>query len=309
MIFSYQGYNAPIKKDICVAMCFFSPVGYKKPINNVFTVIDSFNKANIPYYIIELLYPGQTSIIPNSIVVHGKSILFSKENLWNILEKHIPEQYSKVIFMDTDVLYSDPDWLDKASDLLEYNHTIQCMEWSHKDINSVYEKIELSEDPMFHKISFAKAIKTQAEIDLRLHHMGFCIGIRRDFFHKINGFFEYAMTGYGDTLYWSCFTKDFYPRRKHFVDFFADINEKYIEYRKYLSQFYIYPEKVDYLSGCLAMHLYHGTVANRRYTNRQHYIPSSYSFYYNDENVLEIKSEDASKKDLIQYWLDRKEDE
>jgi hypothetical protein len=66
---------------------------------------------------------------------------------------------------------------------------------------------------------------------------------------------------------------------------------------------------VDYVSDCLAMHLYHGTLANRRYTNRAHYIPSKYEFYHNNEGVLEMKSYDDSKKDLAGYWLDRKEDE
>ena len=309
MIKKYTGYDYPNNNNTCIAMCFFSPVGYKKPIKNIFTILDEFKKSSIPVFVIELLYPNQVSIIPNSIVVKGQSILFSKENLWNILEKRIPDQYSKIIFMDSDVLYSKPSWFNESSDLLENNDVIQCMEWSHKDITTIDEEIEINHDPTVHRESFAKAIKSQVEIDLRLHHMGFCAGIRRDFFHKINGFFEYATTGYGDTLFWSCLTKDFWPRRQYCSEFFADIYIKYVEYRKHLSEHYIYPNRVDYVSDCLAMHLYHGSVANRRYTDRQHYIPAKYEFYYNDQGVLEIKSYDETKKDLIQYWIDRKEDE
>jgi hypothetical protein len=309
MLRSYKYYDKPIYNDICVAMCFFSPVGYKKPINNITIILEEFKKANIPVFVIELLYPNQTSIIPNSFVVRGETILFSKENLWNLLEKRIPDQYSKIIFMDSDVLYSKPSWFNDSSILLENNNAIQCMEWSHKDIHSMCEEVTIGDDPKVNRISFAKAIKLQLEIDLRLHHMGFCIGIRRDFMHKINGFFEYATTGYGDTLFWSCLTKDFWPRRQYCSEFFADIYLKYVEYREHLSKFHEYPNGVDYVSDCLGMHLYHGSISNRRYTDRQHYIPSKYEFYHNNDGVLEIKSFDETKKDLKQYWIDRKEDE
>ena len=309
MLKGYTGYEQPLYSDICVAMCVFRPVGYTKPINNLYVVVRSLKKAGIPIYLIELLYPNQSALMTDSVVVHGNSVIFSKENLWNLVEKHIPNQYSKIIFMDTDVLYSKPSWFNDCSRLLDVNDAIQCMEWSHKDIHSPTQQVSLSEDPIKNRIAFAKAIVLQLDIDLMKHHMGFCIGIRRDFFHKINGFFEYAMTGYGDTLFWSCFTKDFYPGRQHYVDFFHDVNERYLDYRRHMSRFYVYPNRVGYVEDCLAMHLYHGTISNRRYTNRQHYIPSQYEFFHNQDGVLEMRSFDQSKKDLTQYWLDRKEDE
>lgn len=306
---SYIGYDKPNNNDTCVAMCFFSPVGYQKPIANIQTVINEFKLYNIPFYVIELLYPGQISIIPNSITVHSDSIIFSKENLWNLLEKKIPDSYSKILFMDSDILYSKPSWFNDSAKLLETNDVIQCMEWSHKDIRSINDTIEFNNDRSIHRISFAKAIQEEQKIDLQFHHMGFCVGIRRDFFHKINGFFDKAITGYGDTLFWSCFTKDFYPRQEKFAEFFSDINEMYIPYRKNIALYYNYPKRVGYVSNCLAMHLYHGTIENRRYTNRQHYIPKPYILYYNHENVLCIRSENHNQKDLLQYWIDRKEDE
>lgn len=309
MLKRYSVYDRPKHNDICVAMCFFRPVGYQKPIDNILTVIETFDKAAIPVFVIELLYANQQPIISNSYVVNSTTVLFAKENLWNIIEKRIPENYDKIIFMDADVIYSKPSWLNDSSQLLEDNDVIQCMEWSYKDINSISEQVMVDPDPTKNRISFAKAIKHQLDIDLMKHHMGFCVGIRRDFFHKIGGFFEYALTGYGDTLFWACFTKDFYPGRQHYVDFFPEINEKYLIYRRDLSRHYSYPNRVGYVEDCLAMHLYHGTVANRRYTNRQHYIPSAYEFYHNKHGVLEMRSFDADKKDLTQYWLDRKEDE
>ena len=309
MLIQYVGYNKPENNDTCIGMCFFSPVGYQKPIQHINLILEQLNKAKIPVFVIELLYPNQTQKITNSILVKSNTVLFSKENLWNVLESKIPDKYSKIIYTDSDVLYSNPNWFNESSHLLENNDVIQCMEWSHKDIHSIEDKVTIGNDPKINRISFAKAIKTQQEIDLSLHHMGFCIGIRRDFFHKIDGFFEYATTGYGDTLFWSCLTKDFWPRRQYCSEFFADIYARYVSYRSHLSKYYTYPERVDYVKNCLGMHLYHGSIPNRRYTDRQHYIPSEYDFFYNSYGVLEIASHDESKKDLIQYWIDRKEDE
>jgi hypothetical protein len=311
MLLSYKKYQTPINNDICVVMCFFNPVGYKRTVENLLTVIKEFKEYNIPFYIIELLYPHQKPLLQNSIVVKSQSVIFSKENLWNIAESRIPDKYSKIIFLDSDILFSREDWLDRSSELLEHNDVIQSMEWAHKDI--LYPNDEVFLNPIVHKYSYAKAIKDQVLPSSQKYHPGFCVGIRRDFFHKIGGFFEHGLVGGGDVLFWFCLTEEKF-RSHHYkehlfgVQLPSNAKQLYIDYQKNLDRYYNSSNRVSYVEDCIALHLYHGSTPNRFYSTRDKYYLSDCEYFYNEDGVLEIKS-NISKNGLIQYWIDRKEDD
>ena len=215
MILSYNGYNKLTNDDICVGMCYFNPMQYKKPLRNIQLVQEQFDRYSIPYYIVELVYPDQSPVIKNAIVVRSNSILFSKENLWNIVEKNIPEKYSKIIFMDADIFCCDPEWFNKTSKLLDTNDLVHNMEYLYKDINYVYEKNDI--DLTTARYSIIKAVKNNEPIELMIHHTGYVIAINRSFFKKLGGIFEYGITGYGDTLFWSSFIKDYEPYCDNFL--------------------------------------------------------------------------------------------
>lgn len=310
MIVQYKGYNRPDNNSICVGMCFFSPIGYKKPLINLQTVTEELEKYSIPYYIIELLYPGQKQMIPNSFVVRADSVLFSKENLWNVLEKKIPDQYDKIIFMDSDVLFSDPDWLNKSYQILIDNYVIQPMEVAYKDIYNKNESIELDIDNLVapqSKTCFAKVILNEYIVDLKCHHPGYALGIDRNFFHNIGGFFEYCITGSGDLAFWSSFIPDYKIDAHHLH---SNAMEKYIEYKTNIYNYYQPRYKISYLKDCVSMHLYHGRNKNREYNDRQKYLPVNCNYYHNLDGVLQLT--DVTVQDsnpLINYWIKRKEDE
>ena len=41
--------------------------------------------------------------------------MFQKENLCKILEKIIPAEYTKLFFMDSDIIFDRPHWYDETS--------------------------------------------------------------------------------------------------------------------------------------------------------------------------------------------------
>ena len=76
----YQGYCNIQSADICVAMCFFNPLNYKNNLKNIKLLLQEFSKTNIPIYVLELLYPGQSSSIPNAnVVVKAETVFLSKK--------------------------------------------------------------------------------------------------------------------------------------------------------------------------------------------------------------------------------------
>lgn len=303
-------YETPVKNDICVVLCFFSPMGFKKPIQNIQYNIKLLKTANIPHVVIELLYPNQNQNIKNSIVVRSNTVLFSKENLWNIAERFVPEKYTKLLFLDSDILFDKPNWLDLTSNLLEYNDIVQPMEYACKDVT--FDAISIGnidlplDDKKICKAPVTKAIKNKEKIILGIHQPGFGIAMNRTFFKRINGFFEYGITGSSDVMFWLSIIDFNTKEAKDLLEKIPESKKRYESYRVNMQQ-HIDINRIDYVPDCIGLHLYHGNEDNRFYQTRNKYVPESIDFYYNEYGVLEIQTKDNT--DLKQYWIDRKEDE
>jgi hypothetical protein len=301
MLVSVKPYNTPQNTDTCVAICFFRPIEYSKPLKNLSIFLKDLSDSKIPFYSIELLYENQTPTLQNPTkIVRSKSKIFSKENLWNILETHIPDIYRKIIFLDTDIRFSNPDWFNLSSELLSKYKVVQPMEYCYRDIFIASYNYSIDETILYPSI--AKAISKKENINICYHYPGFGIGIDRDFFHEIGGIYDQGFDGGGDTLFWGCFG-DF---RSTYLHIAGCKFSKYDEYQKKVIT-KINNDTTDivsYVQDNTALHLYHGSKKNRKYGSRHKYIPNNYTLFYNNEGVLEIESD----HDLTQYFIDRQED-
>lgn len=290
-------------EDICVAFCFFKPVDYIKPVQNLKIFLDDLNLSHIPYFSIELLYNNQLSIIPNaSLTVKSDTVVFSKENLWNLIEKYIPDKYSKIIFLDADIRFTNPNWINLSREVMNNYDLIQPMEYCYRSIENKSSFYNIDNDNI--RSSIAKGIFYKENINLGYHYPGFSIGIDRNFYHKIGGFFDKGFNGCGDSLFWGCFGL--------YNQYIEQISQTFTEYQSYkenIKNTIIDNNCVSYVSNNIALHLKHGLDKNRKYSERHIYLPTNYKTFYNNDGVLEIISFDKDKKDLIQYWIDRKEDE
>lgn len=299
----FNKYATPDLNDSCVAFCFFRPIEYSKPLANLKLFVSDLENSRIPYFFIEMLYDGQSPVLPKPTrVVRAKSVLFSKENLWNILERSIPEDYSKIIFLDCDVRFTNPDWFNISSRLLDNHAVIQPMDYTYRDIHGdfTYYEIDYSDSKIF-KPTIAKGIVEGAQIHPMIHHPGLGLGVNRRFFREIGGMYELGLNGPGDSLFWACFCE----LNARSLDKFKASGD-YVSYRqKLISCSSRFERPVNCVANNIALHMYHGSMANRKYGNRDEYIPSNYELFYNEDGVLEIKSD----RDLIQYWMDRKEDD
>lgn len=307
----YIGYKNIESKDICIVMCFFNPLGYSNPQKNIITVCKELDKTNIPYYIIELVYQNQKSFLTNSFkTVSGKSAFFSKENLWNIVEKSIPDKYTKIIFMDCDVLFTDPNWVDKVSDKLNIYKIIHASEFMYRDItsNNIYESISLNEINIKHSI--VKALKTNNEFDFNIYHPGYNICIDRNTLHKIGGFFEIAYGTAGDTLFWMCLLnfKRPYCCGLFCAPRFKKIKEAYIEYKNNFNKI-CNSNDIDYIENNHLLHMYHGSLNNRAYGQQDRFIRGPLELYKNEDGVIEINIIHPTIKDLTSYFQHRQDDD
>lgn len=302
---THEPYNKPQNNDTCVVLSFFNPVNYNSPVYNANIIVNRLLSSKIPLFVTELLYGNQVSRLDyKTQTVFAESVIFSKENLWNLTEKIVPENYTKIIFMDADINFSNPNWFDESSRLLDEYSVIQpmenCVQYIHKK-NEPISEIDMSDN----KKSVAYGIKNKEPFNNLVggkFHPGYSIGIKRDIFNKINGFFEHNIIGGGDTLFWSSFGCMVDSESSKYR---GDIAYLYLKYKINSSKI-LSNKDVSYLPDTTALHLYHGSRQDRQYRTRHSFInPLNIdNFYYNEYGVLEAKNEDG----ILEYFCNRNED-
>lgn len=303
-------YNQNNNNDTCVAIAFARPVEFNSPVRNVKLVLEDLKKANIPVFTIELLFDNQTNIIPNPTkTVRANTRIVSKENLWNLLEKEIPEQYSKIIFLDADIRFTNPNWFNESAVLLDKNFLIQPHSevYFNLNIDSDYSSPDMEKIIFYStaKSSIAKGIKERT-LKYSIHDswVGFSIGVTRKFYKDIRGFYDKGIMGQGDTLFWNCFIPT-YVQSEEIIQTENKLYSYYLYHKKNVQWIY---DKIDYVKDCIACHLFHGTKQNRDYDNRCKKQPNEKYLSYNKDGVIEL-NEPKLLKEHFKNFKKREEDE
>jgi len=152
--------------------------------------------------------------------------------------------------------------------------------------------------------------KNVKHINLAAHHPGYAIGIDRNLFHNIGGFYDRAVIGSGDTLFWNGIlnTSDIYPC------YDACQTNPHIKNYDFEGYYEILKNNKAYISlGCvannMAVHLQHGSAVNRKYRSRYLTVPTyNYKLSKNCDNVYEWETKELDVY-MRKYFASRMEDE
>jgi hypothetical protein len=216
----------------------------------------------------------------------SKSSLFYKEALWNRLEQAIPQQYTKICFLDSDIIFDRPDWLDEISRLLDTHDVVHPFKICHR-LNHNFQV----------DISTSSCLSNINNLAWKDHGFGWCL--TREFFKKICGFFDKCLLGNGDAYFGRCIInakENTYPL----------IHHKYLEYMANFSEI-----RSTYLSSNI-YHLYHGTLNKRGYHERMEMLKNIQSdwnsiYILNTDGFWELKDPAINSK-FIEYFKSREED-
>lgn len=321
--YTHNEYNKSIKQDIGIIISYFSPCNYKKPRENLYKMIDSIRNVNCPITIVEGIMPDSDRLkIEKSehinhiqINLNRRSTLFLKENLYNIGIQNT--NYSKMLFLDSDLYFDHPDFIDECSILLDNCDVIQPYEHCIWMDNSNIPLLDYN-----FKQSILKAMTNKQNINLNclIHHPGFAWGFTRNFANYTGGFYDRHPVGGGDVAlaYALCPENQNEADDKFLLILRNWLNtnqlfyttDSYICYKKIVQNF---KPKIGYLKNCTIYHMYHGQQSNRDYVERnKKYLPNlinnEYPLIYNNDGILEwIKEEDAIK--CMEYFNSRLEDD
>ncbi len=126
---------------------------------------------------------------------------------------------------------------------------------------------------------------TKQELDFT-YHPGFAWCMRRKYYKKV-GFFDYAVSGSGDTLSSSAWLRKTFPKK--FKSLPSPLVIKYSQFQHQTAP------KITYLKDGDIYHLYHGSRENRQYSERH--------------QMLDIKGEIedylVKNKDGVWEWKDK----
>jgi hypothetical protein len=303
----FRPYRVAARRDMRAVICWFSPVGFRRPLENLHTVIGDLIAADIPVTVSEAVMPGAAPLaLPDCVQHlrwHTNSVLFLKENLFNLSLSHIDEP--KVLQLDGDVRFLSPSWWDRTSEALDTADIVQPFDhcwWLGKE-GGVHH----------HKESIVASFKHGEWPDLRIYHPGFAWAFRREWLDKVGGIYELHAVGGGDTSLAYAIAPE-QPNAKtleHWVRV-ENLFHETIEFNKWMALVRSTTFTVKYLHRSRLIHLFHGTREKRRYDDRGVFLPSivngDYPIHRRPDGLLEWDRQEHSDR-LLDYFRSREEDE
>jgi hypothetical protein len=281
------------KHDMAICFVLFNPAQTKRILMNYLYVKNYYVRQGLPVFTLELVYEGRDAEIPDAIHVSANSFMFHKENLYRIMETKIPPHYTKLAFLDADIYFSDKTWYKKTSDLLNTHDIVQPFERAHW-LDLTYKKTMLTRKTVL--------LNKKKEWDFTFHP-GFAWCMTRKYYKKV-GFFDYAISGSGDTLSSAAWLQKTFPA--NFQSLPTPLVAKYKLFQSFPSP------KIEYLKDVDLYHLYHGSRENRQYAERHKMlnIQGEIDDYLqkNKDGVFEWKEKQKWNPLYLQYFKKRDDD-
>jgi hypothetical protein len=240
--------GASQSRDMAIALVVFNPAKSRRMMMNALYVWNYYKRKGLPIFVLELVFGDNEPEFTKAFHVRGTSPMFHKERLCRLLETRIPRRYTKIAFLDADILFPDDSWYEETSKLLNSHdvvHPFSTADW----LDLTYKKAEFRRD------SVVKMPGPKWDFTF---HPGFAWAFRRDWYRKV-GFYDWAVSGSGDTLSSAHWLSKEFP--SGFKSLPRAMKESYADYCQTPRP------RIAFRKG-LVQHLYHGSRKNRQYAER-----------------------------------------
>jgi hypothetical protein len=239
-------YTVPTKPDMAVCLCYFNPAGHVRLFQNLCTVLQMLTNAKIPWFLGELATKDTPWAFHASETIFQyrvNSYMWYKEQILNCVMARVPSHFTKLCILDGDILFEDPDWYVKTSACLETVPVCQP-----------FSKLWLT-DTQFKKTISHRAATAVPNL---IGHPGTAWAFDRAWLtgHPLP---EFAILGSGDNVFAQSIGSKFKIPECMFGCLLPPTND-------YAAQFQT-PTPTSFVEG-VAIHLYHGQRANRKYQSR-----------------------------------------
>ena len=263
---------------------------------------------NIVLYVVELAYGNQEYSVtnkenPHHLQLRTKHALWHKENMINVgIKKLLPVDWKAVAWIDGDVEFENPNWVNDTLKVLTKCDTVQmfttCFDLDENNIPmSVFQSFGYK---------YAHGVNYKNNTGINYWHTGYAWAYTRSFYDKIEKIYEKCIIGSGDYIIGQAFLKNVTSMHGSLIGFSNDI-QSFVSKMDNVIIGYI-PTNI--------LHYFHGSKKNRRYIERNqimishHYDPNLH-ICYNDDGIIEPTKQMSQQfiDDILEYFKQRNEDE
>lgn len=247
---------------------------------------------------------------PRHLQVVTESELWHKENLLNLLIQRLPSDWEYVAWIDADVVFARPDWVQETLHLLQHYQVIQMFSQA-ADLDPHYRLLHLINGVVY---GWRHGQPLQPRYGEK-NHPGYAWACRRDAINHLGGLIDWAIVGSGD-WHMACallgevdssfvFHPALYTECPVYVQWIVDWARR--------SQHHI-RHNVGYMDGIL-MHYWHGNKANRKYRDRWQILTRNKFDPLRDlkrdwQGVWQLTDHNSKlRDDLRAYFANRNEDD
>ena len=280
-------------KDMAICLIIFNPMKSKRIIMNYLYTVNKFKLEKLPFFTLEMVFKGREHEIPDAFHVRCDSIMFHKERMCRVLETMIPKKYKKLAFVDADLLFKNKNWYSETSKLLDTHDVVQPFEkcnWLDLTYTSITQTRPCA------------LFMEGPTLDWR-YHPGFAWAFRREWYKQV-GFFDWSVSGSGDTLSVAAWLrKKFPPGFKSLPVCQADAFKDFLK---------LPAPRITYTKGEID-HLYHGSKVNRQYVERHALITTPHDIRkiikINSDGMYEWINPQIWNPILLMYFRNRHDDD
>lgn len=280
-------------KDMAICLVIFNPTGSKRIIMNYLYTLNQFKLQKLPVFTLEMVFKNREPEIPDAFHVHCESFMFHKERMCRMLETMIPRKYKKLAFIDADLLFANKDWYYETSKLLNTHDVVQPFEKCNW-LDLTYTNITQSRP--------SALFMEGPTLDWK-YHPGFAWAFRREWYKEV-GFFDWSISGSGDTLSVAAWMrKEFPPGFKSLPVCQAPAFKEFLK---------LPAPRITYTPGEIN-HLYHGSKVNRQYIERHALINTPHDIRkiikINWDGMYEWVNPQIWNPILLSYFINRHDDD
>ena len=304
--------NDPIDEKLHVIAVISNPCLYLKRyiLMNEFITRMELEEPNVILYVVELAYGNQKFAITDKknkrhLQLRTEIPLWHKENMVNLAVKNLlPKKWKAMAWIDGDLEFENDSWVMDTLKILNGSKDIVQL-FSHcDDMNKKGLAMRT-----FNSFGYQYTKKNKySSSGPNFWHPGYAWACTRKAYEKMGGIYEWAILGSGDNI----------MAMSYIQNVIKSSNVKYSQ--GYLDSMYCFEKKVKglrigYVPGVIRHH-FHGSKVNRKYRERweiliKHEYDPSIHVKKNADGII-VPTELCPREfldDIMQYFLDRKEDE
>jgi predicted glycosyltransferase involved in capsule biosynthesis len=298
------------------AICtYFNYAGFKAPYNNYFLFAHHLKQQGVNLLTVELAFGNASYQIPSSenvVRLRAESVLWQKERMINYALSILPSSCEYFAWLDSDILFAQPNWVEMACKELKKNEIVQLFKrvyylpkgdlWYKGKHNHMFQGV------IWQYKTHKNWLERRRSKELPFSSPGFAWAANRKFFQDLGGLYDRNIIGSGDTFIVDCILNSF-DIHGYGPKFNTHMKNHMMEY---CGRFRAKKPNVSYVPADI-YHLYHGELKNRRYMER-HDIVLKWDYDPSYDIVLanHVYEWATPKYDMHEavkmYFVDRNED-